>query len=217
MPDLSFEIVSANASRDTITPALTFELRITNGFPVQPIRAVMLRCQIQIEVARRRYTAAEQEQLRDLFDDPSRWGSTLRPMTWANTSVNVPAFTDVTNYEIFVPCTFDLNVASAKYFHGISGGEVPLSFLFSGSVFFEGEGGTLQIEPISWNKEARFRFSVQTWKGLMDHHYPNSVSLNLRRDVFDELYRFKIGAGLPTFDDAIQRILAIAERERPAS
>ena len=217
MPDLSFEIVSASATHDMITPSLTFDLRITNRFPEQAIRAVMLRCQIQIEVARRRYTAAEQDQLRDLFDEPSRWGNTLRPMTWATTSVNIPAFAGETTYPIVVPCTFDLNVATAKYFHGISGGEVPLSFLFSGSVFFEAAGGALQIEPISWNKEARFRFSVQTWKSLIDQHYPNSVSLNLRRDVFDELYRFKIGAGLPTFEDAIQRMLAIAEREGAAS
>src|SRR3954451_22897306 len=168
MPDLSFEIVSANASRDMLTPGLSFELRIRNRFPEQAIRAVMLRCQIQIEVARRRYTGEEQDQLRDLFDEPSRWGTTLRPMTWANTSVNVPAFTSVTSYPIIIPCTFDLNIATAKNFHGICGGEVPLSFIFSGSVFFEAKAGPLQIEPISWNKEARFRFSVETWKSLMD-------------------------------------------------
>ncbi|MFL6448168.1 MAG: DUF6084 family protein [Bryobacteraceae bacterium] len=217
MPDLSFEIASACASRDTIAPALSFELRITNRFPQEAIRAVMLKCQIQIEVARRRYTSTEQDQLRDLFDEPSHWGNTLRPMTWANTFVNVPGFTGVTAVPMVIPCTFDLNVGTAKYFHGISGGEVLLSFLFSGSVFFEGQAGALQIEPISWNKEARFRFSVQTWKDLMDEHYPNSMSLNLRRDVFDELYRFKMGAGLPTFDDAIQQMLAIAERERRPS
>lgn len=217
MPDLSFEVVSANPSGDMITPALTFELGIANRFSEQAIRAVLLRCQIQIEVARRRYDEAEQFQLRDLFDEPSRWGSTLRPMVWANTSVNVPAFTNATNYALVVPCTFDLNIATAKYFHGIAGGEVPLSFLFSGSVFFENTDGVLQIEPIAWNKEARFRLPVAIWKALMDRHYPNSVSLNLRRDVFDELYRFKIDAGLPTFEDAIQRMLTIAERERPLS
>jgi len=75
----------------------------------------------------------------------------------------------------------------------------------------------LQVAPISWNKECRFRLPVQEWKNLMDVHYPNAISLNLRRDLFDELYRFKMRAGLPTFDDAIECMLALAERERPVS
>ena len=137
-------------------------------------------------------------------------------MTWANTSVNIPAFSGATVYPITVPCTFDLNVATAKYFHGITEGEVPLTFLFSGTVFYDSGEGALQIAPISWNKECRFRLPVQTWKLLMDSHYPNTL-LNLRRDVFDELYRFKMSAGLATFDDAIERMLALAEREHPVS
>ncbi len=222
MPDLSFEIVAANPARDMITPALAFDLRVTNPFPEQSIQAVLLRCQIQIEVARRRYSSAEQNQLRDLFDDPSRWGDTLRPMTWVNTSVNIPAFSGSTVYPITVPCTFDFNVATAKYFHGIDDGEVPLTFLFSGSIFYDAgshdaDRSALQVAPISWNKEARFRLPVQVWKSLLDLHYPNAVCLNLRRDVFDELYRFKVSAGLATFEETIERMLTIAERERPVS
>ncbi|MGH9640362.1 MAG: DUF6084 family protein, partial [Bryobacteraceae bacterium] len=75
----------------------------------------------------------------------------------------------------------------------------------------------LQVAPISWNKEARFRLPVQVWKDLMDLHYPNAACLNLRRDVFDELYRFKMSQGLATFEEAIQRMLAAADRERAAS
>lgn len=217
MPDLSFEIVSAEAVRDMITPAIAFGLRVKNQFPEQSIHAVLLRCQIQIDVARRRYTSSEQDQLRELFDDPSRWGDTLRSMTWVNTSLNIPAFAGSTIYPLTVPCTFDFNVATAKYFHGIADGEVPLTFLFSGSVFFNSPEGALQVAPISWNKEARFRLSVQEWKSLMDLHYPNTACLNLRRDVFDQLYRFKMSEGFASFEETIQRMLAIAEQERPVS
>ncbi len=217
MPDLSFEIVSASPARDMLTPALAFDLRITNPFPEQSIQAILLRCQIQIEVARRRYTANEQSQLRELFDHPSRWSDTLRPMTWAITSVNVPGFTGSTINTINVPCTFDLTVAIAKYFHGIEGGEVPLTFLFSGTVFFHPSSGALEAAPISWNKEARFRLPVQTWKELINLHYPNAAVLHLRRDVFEELYRFKMSGGFATFEETIQRMLAIAEPERPVS
>jgi hypothetical protein len=217
MPDLSFDVVSVNPAQDMITPALVFNLRIANRFPEQLIQAVLLRCQIQIEVARRRYSAHEQTQLRDLFDAPSRWGETLRALTWLNIYVNVPAFTKSTVYSLTVPCTFDFGVATAKYFHAIEDGEIPLTFLFSGSVFYEAEQGTLQVAPISWNKEARFRLPVLVWKGLLELHQPNSTTLALRRDVFDELYRFKMRQGLATFEEAIQRMLAAAEREQPVS
>jgi Family of unknown function (DUF6084) len=217
MPDLSFEVLGAQPARDMITPALEFDLRVTNRFPEEAIQAVLLRCQIQIEVARRKYTADEQQQLRELFDEPSRWGDTLRPMTWLNTSLNLPAFCGSLAYPLVVPCTFDFKEATAKYFHGIAEGEVPLSFLFSGTVFHDTGQRVLQAAPISWNKEARFRMPVAEWKRLLDQYHPNVVSLNLRRDVFEELYRFKMQAGLATFDEAIQKMLERAEAERPVS
>jgi Family of unknown function (DUF6084) len=217
MPDLSFEILSATPARDMLTPALSFDLRVTNPFPEQSIHAVLLRCQIQIEVARRRYSSLEQNQLRELFDDPSRWGDTLRAMTWTNLSVNIPAFQGSTVFPLLVPCSFDLNVAAAKYFLGVDAGDVPLTFLFSGTVFHDAGQGTLQVAPISWNKEARFRLPVETWKTMMQEHLPNAVCLTLRRDVFDELYRLKMTLGLATFEETIERMLAIVERERPVA
>jgi len=217
MPDLLFEIVSASPIRDTVMPALAFDLRVTNRFSEQSIHTIILRCQIQIEVARRRYSSTEQLQLRELFDDSNRWGDTLRPLTWVNTTANVPEFSGSTVYRIIVPCTLDFNVATAKYFHGITEGEIPLTFLFSGSVFYASREKNLQVAPISWNKESRFRLPIQVWKDLMDLHFRNTVCLNLRRDVFDDLYRFKIRKGLATFEDAIQHMLTIAERERPVS
>ncbi|MBV8809106.1 MAG: hypothetical protein JO033_10565, partial [Acidobacteriaceae bacterium] len=171
MPDLWFEIVGARPLQNMITPTLAFDLRVTNRIAGEPVQAVLLRCQIQIEVARRRYSSTEQAQLRELFDEPSRWGDTLRPMTWVNTSVNIPAFSDQIEYPIAVPCSLDFNVASTKYFHGIADGEVPLTLLFSGSVFFNSAEGALQVAPIPWNKEARFRLPVRTWKELTDLHY----------------------------------------------
>jgi len=213
VPDLSFEILGASPVRDIITPALAFDLRVTNSVPEQPIEAVLLRCQILIEVARRRYTSTEQDQLHELFDAPDRWADTLRPITWVNTSLNIPAFSGRTACLITVPCTFDFNVATTKYFRGISDGDIPLSFLFSGSVLYRAVEGALQISPISWNKETRFRLPVQAWKSVMDTFYPNSACLSLRRDVFDELYRFKSSAGFTTLEQTIEHMLSIAKQE----
>lgn len=203
MPDLNFEIVGAAPVRDMVTPALAFDLRVSNT-PAELIQAVLLRCQIQIETARRRYSPSEQDQLRDLFDEPQRWGQTLRPLLWTNASVNLPAFTGSLVYPIPVPCTYDLNVAITKYFHALIGDTVPLTFLFSGTIFYEAD--RLQAAPISWNKEAHYRLPVQVWKDLIDLYYPDVTCLCLRRDAVDELYRFKVREGIPTFEEAILRM-----------
>ena len=40
-----------------------------------------------------------------------------------------------------VPCTYDLEVAASRYLDALGDGEVPLEFLFSGTVFYAGEDG----------------------------------------------------------------------------
>ena len=93
MPDLAFGVEKAEAVPYAAAPMLAFQLRINNADPAETIHTVVLRCQIQLEVARRRYTAREQEQLRDLFGDAERWGQTLRSMLWTHASAVVPSFT----------------------------------------------------------------------------------------------------------------------------
>ncbi len=39
----------------------------------------------------------------------------------------------------------------------------------------------------------------------MDAYYPNSAWLCLRRDVFEELHRFKVEHGIPTWEQAIEQ------------
>jgi hypothetical protein len=212
MPELDFQIAGAEPVRDLATPALGFRLLINNRVAEEQVHAILLRCQIQIESPRRRYTPREQDELRDLFGEPERWAQTLRPMLWANVCVNVPAFRESIEHCVQVPCTFDLTVASAKYFHALAGGEVPITFLFSGSVFYRGGQAGFQVAPVPWNKEARFRLPVQTWHEMMELYYPNLAWLALRRNVFDALYRFKVKEGLPTFEETIERLLAAAEQ-----
>jgi hypothetical protein len=111
-----------------------------------------------------------------------------------------------------VPCTFDFNVAATKYFAGLTDGEVPLNLLFSGTVFYAGGEGALQVAQISWDKEARYRLPVQVWKEMMDIYYPNSAWLSLRKDVFDRLYRYKVRRGIPTWEQALESLLPDEER-----
>ncbi len=207
MPDLSFHIEKAEPQRFTVAPTLLFKLRIANAAPNETIHSVALRCQIQLEVARRQYTPEDQSHLKDLFGEPDRWSQTLKTMLWTHASVVAPAFQDTAVVDVPVPCTFDFNVAATKYFHGLAEGDVPLNFLFSGTVFYADESGSLQVAPIPWDKEARFRLPVKAWRDMMEIYYPNTAWLCLRRDVFERMYQYKVEHGIPTWEQALERLL----------
>jgi len=211
MPELNFQIEGAQAVPYAANPLLSFNLRVTNSGPEESIHTVVLRAQIQIEVTRRHYSHGEQSKLSDLFGEPDRWGQTLRNLLWTHAIVVVPPFAKETVVELQVPCTFDFNVAATKYFHGLDEGDLPLNFLFSGTVFYPGANDRLQIAPISWDKEAKFKLQLRTWKDLIDHYYPNSAWLYLRRDVFDRLYQYKVRHGIPSWEQTIERVLAGTE------
>jgi hypothetical protein len=106
-----------------------------------------------------------------------------------------------------VPCTYDLNVGATKYFYAIETGEVPLLFLFSGTVFYAAGDGKLQAEQISWEKESEFRMPIGVWQEMMDYHYPNSAWLPLPRETFERLYAYKRDTGLTTWEQVIERLL----------
>ena len=106
--------------------------------PDEAIHTIALRCQIQIEVTRRRYTPDEQERLLDLFGQPDRWGQTLRKLALDTRQCRGARLFagHGTVVDMQVPCTFDFNVAATKYFAGLADGEIPLIMLFSGTVFY---------------------------------------------------------------------------------
>ncbi len=209
MPDLQLTIEGAEVVQYAAAPLLAFKLRIANNPSDQIIHTVALRAQIQIEVTRRKYDANQQARLMDLFGEPDRWGQTLRSMLWTHASVVVPRFSGSVLADIAVPCTFDFNVAATKYFHGVTDGDLPLCFQFSGSVFYQGPDETLQVAPISWDKEAKYRLPVKTWKDLMDTYYPNSAKfwLAVQRDTFEKLHQYKVREGIPTWEEALERAL----------
>jgi Family of unknown function (DUF6084) len=97
----------------------------------------------------------------------------------------------------------------------VTRGDLPLCFQFSGTIFHMGEGETLQVAPISWDKESKYRLPVKAWKDLMDVHYPHSAWLSLRRDTFEKLQQYKMREGIPTWEEALERALnAVSETMR---
>jgi hypothetical protein len=207
MPDLQFKIESAESVPFAAAPMLAFRLRVEDSSHLEAIHSIALHTQIQIETPRRRYSADQQERLLDLFGEPSRWGQTLRPMLWTHADVTVPAFSDSIAVDLRVPCSFDFNLAATKYFYGLSDGDIPLIFLFSGSCFYAGASGGLEMAPIPWSKETRFRLPVNVWRETVELYYPNSAWLRIRQDVFDRLHQYKMEAGLATWEEALERLL----------
>src|SRR5277367_2754366 len=200
IPELDFKLEGAEAVPFGASPLISFKLRVANSGNEEAIHTVVLRAQIQIEVTRRHYTREEQTKLLDLFGEPDRWGQTLRNLLWTNAIVVVPPFAKETVVDLQVPCTFDFNVGATKYFHGLQDGDLPLNFLFSGTVFYRGPEDTLQVAPISWEKEAKFRLPLKTWRILIDEYYPNTAWLCLRRDAFERLHEYKIRNGIPSWE-----------------
>lgn len=207
VPVLDFEVLDVSVARGVV-PLLSFKLRITEHAGV-PIDAVTLELQIQIEAARRRYKdKREQEALLDIFGEPHRYAKTVKTMVLALATTQVQRFTGSIEADVRVPSSFDLGLAWVKYFHALEDGLVPLAFQFSGTVFYQGENGNLQISKIPWDREASFRMPLKVWKQMVDEHYPDDNWLTLRRDVFDRLYRFKARNSLSSWEETITRLLA---------
>src|ERR1700730_8697515 len=213
MPDLSFEVVGAEARAYAAVPTLNFKLRIVNADEEERIHSVILRSQLQIAVNRRRYTPEAQAQLLEVFGEPGRWGETLRPLLWTHTNVTVPQFSGSVLVDMPVSCTYDFEVVGTKYFSALGDGEIPLTFLFSGTIFYEGEEENLQVAQISWSKEASYRFPVAVCQDMIAHYYPNTTYIRLHKDVFDQLYRYKATHGLPTWENVIAHLLQANDAE----
>ncbi|HKR48865.1 MAG TPA: DUF6084 family protein [Pseudonocardiaceae bacterium] len=213
MAELSFTCLDVQPERYAMAPTLLFRLRV-HAAAEQRVRAVALRCQIRIEPQRRGYAEQEAERLLELFGERGRWGDTLKPFQFANTSTVVASFTGSIDVDVSVPCSYDMEVTAGRYFHGLEDGEIPFILLFSGTVFSDGEK-SLWIEQVPWHAECRFRMPVSRWREMMDEHFPGSGWLRLRRETLDALAEFRASRALPTWDDAVLAVLDTA-REHTA-
>jgi hypothetical protein len=209
-PALRFTVEDARTEPFAAVPTLSFTLALACAGGAA-IRAVALDVQLRIAAARRRYDAAAQARLVELFGAPAEWSRSLQSLLWTHATVQVPPFTGTTRVALPVACTYDLEVAAAKYFQALEDGDVPLEFLFSGSVFDVGEAGGLRVRRIPWDAEAEFRLPVRLWRETMDRHFPGSAWLRLRHDAYARLVAYKARHALPTWEHAIEALLDAAE------
>ena len=176
--------------------------------------SISLRTQIRIAATQRRYDPPEQERLRELFGEPHQWKDTLRSLLWTNTNTIVPRFSGGTvvrdarylhlrlrrgrNQVLRTPWKTERyrwsSCSAARYSIGV-------------------RAGRLQAAQISWEKEAKFRLPVRLWREMMDHYFPNSAWLRLRKDTFDRLYDYRSRNALLTWERTLESLLNAAEKE----
>jgi hypothetical protein len=207
MPDLHFRVAEAIPATDAVVPTLIFRVAISQSEQAVPIGSISLQCQLRIEARRRSYSPAEKHRLKDLFGASEMWSHSLQSMLWTHVHVNVPRFEQEYTVDLPVPCSFDFNSSSTKYFYGLDSGSVPVLLLFSGSVFYHDDSGTLAMDLIAQNKEAKHALPITVWQDMMDLYYPNSAWLCLDRDVFDLLYEYKRSQSYTDFDQALASLL----------
>jgi Family of unknown function (DUF6084) len=203
--ELAFSVEGAARVEHAAVPTLRFALGIEAG---REIRSVLLDIQIQIPARRRGYDADAHDRLFELFGPVADWGTTLRTLLWTRTTVVVPAFSERTVVDLDVPCSYDLEVAASRYMDALSDGEVPLEFLFSGTVFYAGADGRLQVGRIGWDKDAEYRLPVTAWRDMIDRYFPDSAWVRLRRAEFDRLTAYKARHTLLTWEQVVDRLLA---------
>lgn len=209
MPELDFKIEGAEPMIHAAAPQLALKLRVTNR-GAEAIHGALLRCQVQIEAARRRYETRDQPGLLDFFGEPPQWGRTLRTLHWVQTQLLLPAFQGETAIDLPLPCSGDFNILAAKYFYALEDGSVPLRLLFSGAIFYRGDEAALQVAQVSWEKEAGFDLPVRIWKETLEHYFPNTAWLAMRRDVFTRLAQYQRLHGLTSWDQTLERLLEAA-------
>ena len=170
-PDPDFEVLSARPLERAAAPTLEFKLRVCDG-SAKRVFTIALRAVITVEPSKRPYDPASRARLLELFGEPERWASTTTNFRWAQADVLVPAFEASTEFELVVPCTYDLELAAAKYFHGLSDGAAPLRFHLTGTVFYEAGDGRMQIVQVPWDRSPQFALPIEVWRETIDSAYP---------------------------------------------
>ena len=197
MPELAFSISDA-------APALRFAIQIDSSAPV---RSILLDAQVQIAARRRGYDPGARERLFELFGPAADWGTTLRTLLWTRCTLVVPGFSGSTTVELPVACSYDLEVAASAYLDALGEGEVPLEFLFSGSVFADRPGGGLEVTRLAWDHEAEYRMPVAVWRETMERFFRGTAWLRVRKDAFDRLAAYRARHALGSWEETLDALL----------
>ncbi len=206
-PAPELEVLGAAHVPFAAAPTMRFQAlaREPDGLPIQSIG---LTVQVMIDPARRGYDPETRARLAELFGPPEHWTPSTSGLAWARVAATVPAFTGETPFPLEVPCTYDLEVAAAKYLYSLPDGFVPLSFHFNGNVFYRAaDDGRLQMTPIAWSTSAQYRMPVAAWRAMMAEHYPGGGWIRVGNDTLAALHDRRTARGHASFDALLGELL----------
>jgi len=204
-PRLSFTIEDGGVLVPSAVPTLRFAVGIDSGGAA--VRSIGLNVQLRIAATQRTYSDRDEDNLAELFGRPEQWKNTLRSLHWTNVPLQVGPFSGTTTVELPVTCTYDLEVTASRYLHALKGGDVPIEFLFGGTMFYVGPDGGLQVQLISWGAEAEYRLPVAAWRTMMDRFFPDQAWLRVRHDVFERLHAYRGRHALLSWEDTFDSLL----------
>jgi len=205
-PAPEFTVLGVTPEPFAATPSLRFDVSAADESG-RDVYTIALTTQVLVDADRRSYSPETREELLDLFGEPERIPQTAGSLVLARVDSLVPSFTGAGAFSLTVPCTADLEQATSRYFSSLPGGVVPLSFQFSGTIFYCGEHDRLQLTQVSWSCEARYRMRLDVWRRLIETRHAGSGFVRLQPETLARLRRFRAREGLPTFDAAIARLL----------
>jgi hypothetical protein len=206
IPAPALEITGAAHVPFSAAPTMRFDALAREPDAIA-VQSIALTVQVMIDPARRGYDPETRARLAELFGAPERWAPSTSGLAWARVSVTVPAFSGEAGFGIEVPCTYDLEVAAAKYFYALRDGAVPLSFHFNGNVFYRDGDGRLQMTPISWSTTARYAMEIAAWRAMIADHYPGGGWVRVGDDTLERLQAMRARRGLATVDGLLRELL----------
>ena len=205
-PEPEFAVLGARTVRYAAAPMLAIDLQVAEPSGRQ-VYMIALSIQVMIEPARRAYDDATRERLVELFGAPERWAVTTRSLVWTQLDVVVPAFTGTTTVAVPIACSYDLELAAAKYLYSLPDGIAPLALHFNGVIYYRDEHGGLQMVLVPWTNSIDFKMPVSVWRKTIEHYYPNTAWVALRSQTLEALQREKLDRGLTTLDSCVQALL----------
>jgi len=206
VPDPEFAVAEATHLPHAAAPTLVFSGTVADasGYAIQSMALVV---QVMIDPARRSYDPETRARLAELFGAADAWAPPDHGLHLARLVALVPGFTGIGEFSLDVPCTYDLEVAAAKYFYALTDGAVPMSFHFNGTILYRDGDARLQVVPVPWSATARFRMRLSVWRAMMDEHYPGGGWVRLQPDTLAALNARRSGRGLHSFDAAVAELL----------
>ena len=142
------------------------------------------------------------------------------PFLWTHVSTTLAGFTGSTEVDLPVECTYDFEVAAAKYLHALAGRRDPAACCCSRAPCSPAATSGFAAEPVAWDREARLPAAGRGLaRASWTCYFPDSGWLRVRRD--DPRPAPAVQGrreALPTWDQAFEQLLKQAgeARDRPS-